>query len=74
MGIFDAIELVAGALDYSRYWRVLLTTGGGIGMALGLYYVSGESPASAAVAFAISTTFFCAGLMWHAARGRRPGG
>jgi len=69
MALFDALDLL-GILDiFSR--RSFLPTAVGIGAGLGIYYWSGETPASAAVAFVLGFTGLCVGLIWDFAHRRR---
>ena len=69
MAIFDALDLLS-ILDVFS-WRSLLPTAIGVGSGLGIYYWSGETPASAAVAFALSFTGLCIGLIWDFSHRRR---
>lgn len=69
MAIFDALELL-GVLDIFS-WRSFLPTAIGIGAGLGVYYLSGETPASAAVAFALGFAGLCIGLVWQFSHRRR---
>lgn len=69
MAIFDALDL-PGMLDIVA-WRSLLPTAIGIGCGLGIYYGSGETPASAAVAFGLGFAGLCIGWIWDGSPGRR---
>ena len=63
MAIFDALELL-GILDISS-WRLAVPTVVGVGAGLGVYYISGQTPASAAVAAALWLVGLVVGLVWH---------
>lgn len=69
MAIFDALEFL-DLLDFLISWR-LLATAIGIVMALGLYFLSGETPTGAAVAFAVGFVGVCTGLVWQFRHERR---
>ena len=62
MAIFDALDLLSTLDIVSR--RSFLPTAIGVVAGLGIYYWSGETPASAAVAFALGFTGLCIGLLW----------
>ena len=63
MAIFDVLELL-GVLDISS-WRLAVPAVIGIGAGLGVYYLSGQTPASAAVAAALWLTGLVVGLVWQ---------
>ena len=63
MAIFDALELL-GILDISS-WRLAVPTVVGVGAGLGVYYISGQTPASAAVVAALWLVGLVVGLVWH---------
>ena len=69
MALFDALDLL-GMLDVFS-WRSFLSTAVGIGTAVAIYYWTGETPASAAVAFALGFAGLCFGLIWDFAHRRR---
>lgn len=69
MALFDALDLL-GILDVFS-WRSFLPTVVGIGTGLAIYYWTGETPASAAVAFALGFTGLCIGLVWDITHRRR---
>jgi len=71
MAIFDAVGFVVGLFDIVAYWRFFLPTAIGFAVALGVYYLTGESPASAAVASAIGFAGVCTGLIWQVAGSKR---
>ena len=69
MALVDVIELLS-VLDISS-WRLAVPTVVGSGAGLGVYYLSGETPASAAVAFALWLAGLGIGLVWHFSHRRR---
>jgi hypothetical protein len=69
MAILDVLESL-GVLDISP-WRLVVPTVVGIGIGLAVYYLSGETPASAAVAFVLWLVSLGIGLAWQFGRGRR---
>lgn len=69
MALIDAFELLG--LLAGLTWRSIVPVAIGIGGALAIYYGSGETPASAAVAFAVGFTGICIGAVWEFAHGRR---
>lgn len=69
MAIFDAFDLL-GILGISS-WRSLLPAAIGIGAGLGVYFGTGETPASAAVAFALWLVSIFIGFVWDFSHRRR---
>ena len=63
MAIFDVLDFL-GVLDISA-WRLAVPTVVGIGAGLGVYFLSGETPASAAVAFALWLAGLVIGIVWE---------
>lgn len=64
MSIFDALEFLDLA-DLMVSWRFFLAAAIGIGAGLSVYFSSGETPASAAVAFAFGLAGIFMGLIWQ---------
>lgn len=67
MSIFDAIDF----LDLLHRWRFVVPAAIGAGVGLGVYYLSGEDPAGAAVAFALGLLGVCVGGVWQFVHWRR---
>jgi hypothetical protein len=63
MALFDVLEIL-NVLDISS-WRLSVPTIVGIGAGLGVYFLSGETPASAAVAFALWVVGLVVGIVWE---------
>ena len=70
MSIFDALEFL-DFLDLFLSWRFFVATAIGGGLALGIYLLSGETPAGAAAAFAVGLVGFCTGFVWQFRHERR---
>lgn len=70
MSLFDAFEFL-DFLDILISWRFFLPAAIGVGAALAVYHLSGETPASAAVAFAIGFAGLCTGIVWQVRHERR---
>ena len=64
MSIFDAFD-VLDILELLVSWRFFLAAAVGIGVALAVYFMSGETPAAAAVAFGIGLAGLIAGFVWE---------
>jgi uncharacterized membrane protein len=69
----DLFDLVGSWLDLLLLRRLVIPTVVGIGLALGVYYLTGQTPGSAAVAFGIGLLGLCVGAIWHIAGGSKPG-
>ena len=67
LDLFDPGDSI---IDIVRARRFLVPFVAGIGIAVGVYYLAGQDPASAAVAFAIGVVGFCVGLVFHFAGGK----
>ncbi|RYG94948.1 MAG: hypothetical protein EON58_15215 [Alphaproteobacteria bacterium] len=61
--IFDLIEAILAR-------RFIIPFIISIGIAIGVYYLGGQTPAFAAIAFFIGLVGLCAGVVLHLARGR----
>ena len=69
----DLFDLAGSWLDLLLVRRIIIPTAVGIVVALGVYYLTGQTPASAAVAFGIGLLSVCVGVIWHIAGGSKPG-
>lgn len=69
MAIFDVLDLL-GVLDISP-WRLAAPIVIGIGAGLGVYYLSGQTPASAAVAAALWLAGLVIELVWQLSHRQR---
>ena len=69
MALLDVLD-VLGIFDVLS-WRSFLPTVAGIGAGLVVYYLAGQTPASAAVAFALGLTGIGIGLVWEYSHRRR---
>lgn len=63
MALSAAFEVLA-QLGFSS-WRSLLPAVAGVAAGLGVYYGTGETPASAAVALALGLLGISLGIAWH---------
>ena len=70
---FDLFDMSGSWLDLLLARRLVIPLVVGVAVAVGFYYLSGETPASAAVAFGIGFISLCAGVIWHIAGGSKPG-
>ncbi|HEY4530059.1 MAG TPA: hypothetical protein VIG97_07000 [Luteimonas sp.] len=71
--VIDLFDLAASWLDLLLVRRFIIPTAAGIIVALGVYYLTGQTPGSAAVAFAIAVLGIVFGVVWHIAGGSKPG-
>ena len=69
----DLFDLGGSWLDLLLARRLIVPVVVGIAVGLGVYYISGQTPASAAVAFGIGVVSLCVGVIWHIAGGSKPG-
>jgi hypothetical protein len=69
MALFDAFDLLS-VLGGST-WRFFLPAAIGIGAGLGVYFISGQNPAGAAVAFVLGLAGVCVGFVWEFSHQRR---
>ena len=69
MSLFDAFDLI-DLFDPSA-WRFFVPLLVGIGAGLFVYFTSDETPASAAVAFALGLAGFIVGWIWEFSHGQR---
>ena len=69
MALSAAFEVLA-QLGFSS-WRSLIPAAVGVAAGLGIFYGSGQTPASAAVAFALGLMGIAIGVAWHLAHRHR---
>ena len=67
---FDLFDLGSSVIDIVLARRFFVPFAIGLGVAVGVYYLAGETPASAAVAFVIGLVGFGAGVVFHLAGGK----
>lgn len=70
---FDLFDVAGEWLDLLRARRLIIPLGVGIAAGLGVFYLGGQDPASAAVAFAIGIVGLVVGVIWQIAGGGRSG-
>ncbi len=68
---FDAFDLAW--LDILMARRLIIPFAVGIAAGCGFYYLSGQGPSSAAVAFGMAIAGFIVGVIWHIAGGKHSG-
>lgn len=68
----DLFDLAGGWLDLLLVRRIVVPTALGILLGLGVYYFTGQTPGSSAIAFGIGILGFCVGVIWHIAGGSKP--
>ena len=69
----DLFDLAGSWLDLLLVRRFVIPTAAGIVVALGVYYLTSQTPGSAAVAFVIALLGILLGVVWHIAGGSKSG-
>lgn len=67
---FELFDLGSSIIDIVLARRFFVPFAIGIGAAVGVYYLAGQDPVTAAMAVAIGVAGFCAGLVFHFGGGK----